>query len=72
MGISDLTKKYNLNEIVKGDAIFSATAITDTMSMKGIVKKDEFTFDTQTLVTYKTSNKNYTNIEKREVTSKYV
>ncbi len=66
MGISDLTKKYNLSEIVKGDAIFSATAITDTMSMKGIIKKDEFFYNTETLVTYKNSKKKYTNIEKRK------
>ena len=50
--------------------IADATAITDTMSMKGIVKIDEFTYDTQTLTTYKTSNKNYTNIEKRKIISK--
>jgi fructose-1,6-bisphosphatase II / sedoheptulose-1,7-bisphosphatase len=28
MGITDLNKKYELNEIVKGDSIFCATAIT--------------------------------------------
>ena len=67
MGISDLTKKYNLSEIVKGDAIFSATAITDTMSMKGIIKKDDFFYNTETLVTYKNQKKKYTNIEKRKL-----
>ena len=29
MGITDLDKKYELNEIIKGDSIFCATAITD-------------------------------------------
>ena len=28
MGIKDLNKKYDLNEIVKGDSIFCATGIT--------------------------------------------
>ena len=28
MGIDDLTKKYDLNEIIKGDSIFCATGIT--------------------------------------------
>jgi len=72
MGILDLTKKYDLNEIVKGDAIFSATAITDSMSMKGIIKEDEFSYSTETLVTYKTQKKKFTNIEKRKVKLKYV
>ena len=30
MGITDLNKKYELNEIVKGDSIFCATGITDS------------------------------------------
>ena len=39
MGIIDLNKKYDLKEIIRGDSIFSATAITDTMSMKGVQVK---------------------------------
>ena len=39
MGISDLNKKYELNEIVKGDSIFCATGITST-EMVGAVKKE--------------------------------
>ena len=31
MGITDLNKKYELNEIVKGDSIFCATGITPVM-----------------------------------------
>ena len=30
MGINDLNKKYELNEIVKGDSIFCATGITSS------------------------------------------
>ena len=41
MGIKDINKKYELNEIVKGDAIFCATAITDTMTLKGIIEESK-------------------------------
>ncbi|MDC3257710.1 class II fructose-bisphosphatase, partial [Candidatus Pelagibacter sp.] len=36
MGISDLNRKYELNEIVKGDSIFCATGITSSNVLKGI------------------------------------
>tara|TARA_B100000963_G_scaffold236899_1_gene207123 strand:+ start:2291 stop:3235 length:945 start_codon:yes stop_codon:yes gene_type:complete len=55
MGINDLNKKYELNEIVKGDSIFCATAITDTMSLKGIIMENEHSYKTETLVTHKSS-----------------
>jgi len=55
MGIKDLKRKYELNEIVKGDSIFCATAITDTMSLKGVIKENEHTYMTETLVTHKSS-----------------
>ena len=67
MGIIDLNKKYDLKEIVKGDAIFCATAITDTMSMKGVQVKTNNSFTTETLVTYKSSKTNYSGIEKRDI-----
>ena len=53
MGIIDLNKKYDLKEIIRGDSIFSATAITDTMSMKGVQVKNNNSFTTETLVTIK-------------------
>ena len=65
MGIKDLTKKYELNEIVKGDSIFCATAITDTMDLKGTKKVSETLYETETLVTHKSLNKK--NIEKRKI-----
>ena len=40
MGISDINKKYKLNEIVLGDSIFSATGITDGDIVKGINKNN--------------------------------
>ena len=42
MGIIDLNKKYEIKEIVKGDAIFCATAITDTLTMKGVEQRYVF------------------------------
>ncbi len=54
MGISDLNKKYELNEIVKGDSIFCATGITNT-EMIAAVKKENTKFVTETLVTHKES-----------------
>ena len=55
MGIKDLNKKYDLNEIVKGDSIFCATGITTGDLLKGINIKDN-KYITETLVTHKSSN----------------
>tara|TARA_A100001011_G_scaffold188583_1_gene197126 strand:- start:28 stop:978 length:951 start_codon:yes stop_codon:yes gene_type:complete len=55
MGINDLKKKYNLNEIIKGDSIFCATGITSGDLVNGINVKDNI-YTTQTLVTHKSSN----------------
>ena len=54
MGISDLTKKYELNEIVKGDSIFCATGITNGDLVAGIEIKDK-EFISETLMTHKSS-----------------
>ena len=35
MGINDLDKKYELNEIVKGNSIFCATGITKNELVSG-------------------------------------
>ena len=54
MGITDLNRKYELNEIVKGDSIFCSTGITSSEMLKGIViKNNEYT--SETLVTHKSS-----------------
>ena len=54
MGITDLEKKYELNEIVKGDTIFCATGITKGDMVAGIsIEKDEFT--SETLITHKST-----------------
>ena len=54
MGIKDLTKKYELNEIVKGDSIFCATGITSGDLVSGIsVENNEFI--SETLITHKST-----------------
>ena len=55
MGVTDLNKKYNLNEIVTGDSIFCATGITSGDLVEGI-KVNNNDFISETLVTHKGSN----------------
>ena len=55
MGIKDLTKKYDLNEIIKGDSIFCATGITQGDLVNGVQVKDGKHI-TETFVTHKASN----------------
>ena len=55
MGIVDLDKKYELNEIVKGESIFCATGITHT-DIVAAIKKEKTKFITETLVTHKESS----------------
>ena len=62
MGIKDLTKKYELNEIVKGDSIFCATGITSGDLING-VKLIDGKYITETLITNK---KHSINIIKKE------
>ena len=54
MGINDLRKKYELNEIVTGDSMFCATGITsgDLVTGIGIQGND---FVSETLVTHKST-----------------
>ena len=54
MGINNLTKKYELKEIVTGDSIFCATGITSGDLVKGIEIQDN-EFISETLVTHKSS-----------------
>ena len=54
MGINDLTKKYELKEIVLGDSIFCATGITSGDLVSGI-KIEDNKFISETLVTHKSS-----------------
>ena len=54
MGIKNLSKKYELNEIVLGDSIFCATGITPGDLVSGI-KTEKDKFISETLVTHKSS-----------------
>ena len=54
MGITNLKKKYELNEIVSGDSIFCATGITSGDMVSGIeIKENKFL--SETLITHKSS-----------------
>ena len=54
MGISDLNKKYEINEIVSGDSIFCATGVTSGDLVSGIeINENEFT--SETLITHKST-----------------
>ena len=67
MGINDLNKKYEIKEIIKGDAIFCASAITDTMAMKGVEADNDQYYITETLVTHKPSRDINVSTEKRRI-----
>ena len=56
IGITDLNKKYLLNEIVTGDSIFCATGITNGDIVSGI-KIDQDSYVSETLITHKSANK---------------
>ena len=55
MGIKDLNKKYEINEIVRGESFFCATGITSGELMNGVIKEDN-NYITETIFTYNKSN----------------
>ena len=57
LGIIDLHRKYNIEDMVKGDVIFCATGVTDGDLVKGI-KDFEASFCSETLVLHKSSKTN--------------
>ena len=57
MGIKDLSRKYNIQDMVKGDVIFCATGITDGDMVKGICVKGD-SFESETFVLHKSSKIN--------------
>ena len=63
MGIKDLNKKYEINEIVKGESIFCATGITSGDLMKGVIVNND-KYITETIVTH---NKSFLELIKKEV-----
>ena len=63
MGIKDLNKKYEINEIVKGESIFCATGITSGDLMNGVIKEND-KYITETIFTH---NKSIIELVKKEV-----
>ena len=57
LGIKDLNKKYYVDDMVKGDVIFSATGVTDGDFVKGIKDLGD-SFESETLVLHKSSKIN--------------
>ena len=55
MGINNFDKKYELNEIIRGDSIFCATGITNNDFLNGIIFENN-NYISETLVTHKNSN----------------
>ena len=54
MGIIDLNKKYELNEIIRGDSLFCATGITSSDVLAGISINND-NYYSETFVTHKSS-----------------
>ena len=57
LGIKNLEKKYNIEDMVKDDVIFSATGITDGNFVNGIKNMGD-TFLSETMVYHKSTNFN--------------
>tara|TARA_B100000959_G_C14801285_1_gene549853 strand:- start:353 stop:934 length:582 start_codon:yes stop_codon:yes gene_type:complete len=57
LGINDLSKKYDIDDMVKGDVLFCATGITDGDFVKGIKNQGNF-FHSETLAFHLSSKTN--------------
>ena len=57
LGIKDLNKKYNIEDMVKDDVIFCATGVTDGDFVKGIKDLGDF-FESETFVLHKSTKTN--------------
>ncbi len=66
LGITDLNKKYNIEDMIKGDVIFCATGVTDGEMLKGITYKGD-SFEATTFVLHKSQklSKKISNIIKK-------
>ena len=52
LGITDLKRKYNIEDMIKGDVIFCATGVTDGEMLNGINDKGDF-FEATTFALHK-------------------
>ena len=57
LGLKDLHKKYNIEDMVKDDVIFCATGVTDGDFVKGITDHGD-AFSSETLVLHESSKIN--------------
>ena len=57
MGITDLKRKYNIEDMIKGDVMFCATAITNGDLVNGIKDEKEF-FEANTIALHKDARVN--------------
>ena len=57
MGITNLKKKYNIDDMIKGDVMFCATAITSGDLGNGVNDQNEF-YETNTIALHKHGNIN--------------
>ena len=66
LGITDLKKKYNIEDMIKGDVMFCATGVTDGEMLKGITYKGD-SFEASSFVLHKSQkiSKKITNIVKK-------
>ena len=53
LGITDLKRKYNISDMVKGDVIFCATGVTDGDMLKGINLMNDNEFEATTFALHK-------------------
>ena len=66
LGITDLKKKYNIEDMINGDVIFCATGVTDGDMLKGIKIKGD-SFEASSFILHKSQklSKKVTNIIKK-------
>ena len=66
LGITDLKKKYNIEDMIKGDVIFCATGVTDGEMLKGIKNKGD-SFEASSFALHKSQkiSKKVTNTVKK-------
>ncbi len=66
LGITDLNKKYNIEDMIKGDVMFCATGVTDGDMLNGIKIKGDF-FEASTFALHKSQkiSKKITNTKKK-------
>ena len=66
MGITELDRKYNIQDIVKGDSIFCATGITSGDIVKGITIKDNDCIS-ETFITHKSTKTKKIHSQKNKI-----